>query len=119
MNLYCQEDIERAKKRRGRAFLCTSCYNKSERQVKKIDEKGRIEDHILKTHMTPERWPFYCIRVTDRQHSQAQNLRPCFSSYHHCCSAASCHSSGLTTGNCATSHLYSQHATMDASHLCA
>ena len=46
MNLYSQEDIERAKKR-GRAYLCTSCYHKSERQVKKIDEKGRIEDPNL------------------------------------------------------------------------
>ena len=70
MNLYSQEDIERAKKR-GRAYLCTSCYHKSERQVKKIDEKGRIEDHILKTHVTPERWPFYCtlclFRCTRRE----------------------------------------------------
>ena len=70
MNLYSQEDIERAKKR-GRAYLCTSCYHKSERQVKKIDEKGRIEDHILKTHVTPERWPFFCtlclFRCTRRE----------------------------------------------------
>ena len=70
MNLYSQEDIERAKKR-GRAYLCTSCYHKSERQVKKIDEKGRIEDNNLKTHVTPERWPFYCtlclFRCTRRE----------------------------------------------------
>ena len=59
LSIYSQEDIERAKKR-GRAYLCTSCYHKSERQVKKIDEKGRIEDHILKTHVTPGRWPYYC-----------------------------------------------------------
>ena len=53
LSIYSQEDIERAKKR-GRAYLCTSCYHKSERQVKKIDVKGRIEHHILKTHVTPE-----------------------------------------------------------------
>ena len=58
-------------KKRGRAYLCRSCYHKSKRQVKKIDEKGRIEDHIQKTHVTPERWPHYCtlclFRCTRRE----------------------------------------------------
>ena len=60
LSIYIQEDIHRAKKR-GRAYLCTSCYHKSERQVKKIDKKGTIEDHILKTHVAPERWPYCCM----------------------------------------------------------
>ena len=72
MNLssYSQEDIDRAKKR-GRAYLCTACYHKSDRQTRKIDEKGRLEDHILKTHVAPERWPFFCtlclFRCTRRE----------------------------------------------------
>ena len=72
MNLssYSQEDIDSGKKR-GRAYLCTACYYKSDRQTRKIDEKGRIEDHILKTHVAPERWPFFCtlclFRCTRRE----------------------------------------------------
>ena len=67
---YSPEDIDRAKKR-GRAYLCTALYHKSDKQTQKIDEKGRIEDHILRTHVVPERWPYYCtmclFRCTRRE----------------------------------------------------
>ena len=67
---YSREDIDRAKKR-GRAYLCTTCYHKSDKQTRKIDEKGRIEEHILRTHLAPGRRPYYCtmclFRCTRRE----------------------------------------------------
>ena len=51
------EGIEKAKKR-GRAYQCLHCFHKKGKKV--IDVKGRLEDHILREHMTFQEVPFYC-----------------------------------------------------------
>ena len=54
---YSKEDIERTK-HSGRAYECLACYyQKGER---KVDELHRMEDHILKAHITPGRIPYFC-----------------------------------------------------------
>ena len=55
--MYGKELLDRAKKR-GRAYQCLAChFLKGERWV---DEFGKLEDHILRHHMEPERVPFFC-----------------------------------------------------------
>lgn len=61
--------VERAK-HRGRAYQCLPCYHKEGRVV--INEKGRIEDHILKTHVKLDEVPFYCSLCLFRCHSLQQ-----------------------------------------------
>ena len=51
------ESIEKAK-RRGRALQCLHCFHKKGKKV--IDVNGRLEDHILREHMTFQEVPFYC-----------------------------------------------------------
>ena len=53
-------DVENREKarRRGRAYQCMHCYHKEGQKV--IDVKYRMEDHILRLHMTLEQAPFYC-----------------------------------------------------------
>lgn len=63
------EMVERAK-HRGRAYQCLPCYHKEGRVV--INEKGRIEDHILKTHVKLDEVPFYCSLCLFRCHSLQQ-----------------------------------------------
>ena len=55
--MYGKELLDRAKKR-GLAYQCLAChFLKGERWV---DEFGKLEDHILRHHMEPERVPFFC-----------------------------------------------------------
>ena len=55
--MYDQVAIEKAKKR-GRAYQCLACHFKKGQRW--IDEIGKLEDHILRLHMPPERVPFSC-----------------------------------------------------------
>ena len=59
--LYSREAIEKAKKR-GRAYMCLVCH----RQIgeKRISEFGPMEDHILKTHVSRGRIPYFCRLCT-------------------------------------------------------
>ena len=63
------ELVERAK-HRGRAYQCLPCYHKEGRVV--INEKGRIEDHILKNHVKLDEVPYYCSLCLFRCHSLQQ-----------------------------------------------
>ena len=57
LTMYDHVAVEKAKKR-DRAYQCLAChFKKGERWV---DEIGKLEDHILRTHMPPERIPFIC-----------------------------------------------------------
>ena len=57
LSMYDQMAIEKAKKR-GRAYQCLACHFKKGQRW--IDEIGKLEDHILRSHMPPERVPFSC-----------------------------------------------------------
>ena len=57
LSMYDQVAIEKAKKR-GRAYQCLACHFKKGQRW--IDEIGKLEDHILRLHMPPERVPFSC-----------------------------------------------------------
>ena len=63
------ELVERAK-HRGRAYQCLPCYHKEGRVV--INEKGRIENHILKNHVKLDEVPYYCSLCLFRCHSLQQ-----------------------------------------------
>ena len=60
-------DAEKAAKR-GRGF---QCVRSMQRGVENINTKSRLEDHIRKTHLTPDQLPFYCalclFRCTRRE----------------------------------------------------
>ena len=57
LSSYTPEQMEKAK-HRGRVYQCVACqFQKGERWV---DEIGKLEDHILRTHVPPERIPFFC-----------------------------------------------------------
>ena len=53
-------DVESREKarRRGRAYQCLHCFHKQGKQV--VDVKGRVEDHILREHLSFQQVPFYC-----------------------------------------------------------
>ena len=59
--LYSREAIEKAKKR-GRAYMCLVCHRQT--GEKRISEIGPMEDHILKTHVSRDRIPYYCRLCT-------------------------------------------------------
>ena len=59
--LYSREAIEKAKKR-GRAYMCRVCHRQT--GEKRISEIGPMEDHILKTHVSRDRIPYYCRLCT-------------------------------------------------------
>ena len=59
--LYSREAIEKAKKR-GRAYMCQVCHRQT--GEKRISEIGPMEDHILKTHVSRDRIPYYCRLCT-------------------------------------------------------
>ena len=50
LSMYGQVAIEKAKKR-GRAYQCLACHFKKVQRW--IDEIGKLEDHILRSHMPP------------------------------------------------------------------
>ena len=54
---YTDEQIERVR-HRGRAYQCMACY--FQKEEKWVDEIGKLEDHILRNHIPPERIPFFC-----------------------------------------------------------
>ena len=57
LSSYTPEQMEKAK-HRGRVYQCVAChFQKGERWV---DEIGKLQDHILWTHIPPERIPFFC-----------------------------------------------------------
>ena len=57
LSSYTPEQMEKAK-HRSRAYQCVAChFQKGERWV---DEIGNLEDHIIRTHIPPERIPFFC-----------------------------------------------------------
>lgn len=73
LSMYDQVAIEKAKKR-GRAYQCLACYfKKGERW---IDEVGKLEDHILRSHMPPERITFSCQLCLFKCLGRDQLLRP-------------------------------------------
>ena len=45
-------------KHKGRAYKCISCHYKEGKET--IDVKGRIEEHILKNHVSLDEIPYYC-----------------------------------------------------------
>ena len=51
------EAVSRAK-HKGRAYQCIPCYHKEGKET--IDVKGRIEEHILKNHVSLDEVPYYC-----------------------------------------------------------
>ena len=57
LSSYTDEQIERAR-HRGRAYQCMACY--FQKGEKWVDEIGKLEDHILRNHIPPERIPFFC-----------------------------------------------------------
>ena len=59
--LYSREAIEKAKKR-GRAYMCLVCHRQTGEKC--ISEIGPMEDHILKTHVSRDRIPYYCRLCT-------------------------------------------------------
>lgn len=60
-------DVDKAK-HRGRAYQCLRCFN--QQGVSVIDVKQRIEEHIMKIHLSLDQVPFYCslclFRCRDR-----------------------------------------------------
>ena len=50
------ESREKAR-RRGRAYQCLHCFHKQRKHV--IYVKGRVEDHILREHLSFQQDPFY------------------------------------------------------------
>ena len=57
LSLYDKEAMDRAR-HRGRAYQCVAChFQKGERLV---DELGKLEHHILRTHTEQARIPFFC-----------------------------------------------------------
>ena len=66
---YSKEDIERAKHSR-RAYECLACYY--QKGKRKVDELHRMEDHILKAHITPGRIPYFCLLCLFRCMSKQQ-----------------------------------------------
>ena len=67
--LYPKEAIEKAKKR-GRAYLCLHCEKVT--GEKRIGELGPMEDHILKTHVSRDRVPYYCRLCTFKCQTKSQ-----------------------------------------------
>ena len=55
--LFGKEAIERAKKR-GRAYMCLVCHQLT--GERRVGELGPMEDHVLKTHVSRDRVPYYC-----------------------------------------------------------
>ncbi|MEW8446381.1 MAG: hypothetical protein AB2661_21050 [Candidatus Thiodiazotropha sp.] len=51
------EAITRAK-HKGRAYQCMPCFHKEGKET--IDVRGRVEEHILKNHVSLDEVPFYC-----------------------------------------------------------
>lgn len=51
------EAITRAK-HKGRAYQCMPCFHKEGKET--IDVRGRIEEHILKNHVSLDEVPYYC-----------------------------------------------------------
>ena len=53
-------DVESREKARrgGRAYQCLHSFHKQGKQV--VDVKGRVEDHILREHLSFQQVPFYC-----------------------------------------------------------
>ena len=60
-------DVDKAK-HRGRAYQCLRCFH--QQGVSVIDVKQRIEEHIMKIHLSLDQVPFYCslclFRCRDR-----------------------------------------------------
>ena len=52
------------------AYQCLPCYHKERRMV--INEKGMIEDHILKNHVKLDEVPYYSSLCLFRCHSLQQ-----------------------------------------------
>ena len=56
LTIYSKEEIERAK-HRGRAYECLACYFLN--GTRKVDELSRVQDHILRKHIIPDRVPYF------------------------------------------------------------
>ena len=52
------DEARRRAKHRGRAYQCLACFHKEGKNT--INEKGKIEFHILKNHFKLDEVPFYC-----------------------------------------------------------
>ena len=52
------DEARRRAKHRGRAYQCLACFHKEGKNT--INEKGKIEFHILKNHVKLDEDPFYC-----------------------------------------------------------
>ena len=57
LTIYSKEKIERAK-HRERAYECLACYFLN--GIRKVDELSRVQDHILRKHISPDRVPYFC-----------------------------------------------------------
>ena len=58
MSTLKNDALEKAAKHRGRAYQCLRCLDQHGKEV--IDVKSRIEDHIMKHHLSLDQVPFYC-----------------------------------------------------------
>ena len=52
------DEIDIMARRKGRAHLCLRCYHKTGKEY--IDQKYRVEAHVLRDHLRRDEVPFYC-----------------------------------------------------------
>lgn len=67
--LFGKEAMERAKKR-GRAYMCVACHNLT--GERRVGELGPMQDHVLKTHVSRDRVPYYCRLCTFKCQTKQQ-----------------------------------------------